>query len=171
MYAGARESGAASHCAMSGRVLRADRHERAEFGNPCPSASKGDVMIRKPVFVWGLIVSAAAIALNLTATGAEACCGGGCGSSCGSTGCGSGCGGCGLFRGCRSGCGSSCCYSSGCSSCSTCTAGYGVYYGNYAATPVQAAPVNAGTTYAPVTSQRSTFAPFRFASRTRVLFR
>src|SRR5262245_949362 len=119
-----------------------------------------DIMFRKPVFVWGLIVAAAAIALDLTATGAEACCGG-CRRGCGYSGCGSGCG----YSGCGSGCGySGCGYSGGCSTCGT----YGGYYGYYAATPVYAAPEYAGTTYAAPAPRTSIYVPISLASRTRM---
>jgi hypothetical protein len=116
-------------------------------------------MFRKPVFVWGLIVSAAAIALDLTATRVEAC-GGGCRRGCGYSGCG-------YSGGCSSGCG----YSGCGSSCGTCFRNYDHYYGHYAARPFYAAPVYAGTTYAPTTYRNYTSAPFTLVSRTRVRIR
>ena len=101
-------------------------------------------MFRKPVIVWGLIVSAAAVALDLSATTAEACLG--CGR-----GCGSGCGSCygsyyGSYYGGYSpgygGCGGGCCRACA----SPCVSACGSYVTSYAPAPaVYSQPV-----YAPV---------------------
>jgi hypothetical protein len=91
-------------------------------------------MVRKCAYVLGILLGVAVLAIDGTASTAEAC--GGCGGGCGG-GWGGGWGGC-RTRCCRPRCGTSCntCYS-GCNSCGS----YGSY-GNYAPSyaPSYAAP-------------------------------